>query len=332
MAFRTIGSFVAPTFWRPIWQFGFAALCLTGLGNATALAQDARGESQHVIFLSQRGGAAELYLLDLNSRQVSQLTNTGRGHTAPSLARAGRGVVFAAREGSHYELFAASISQAWRSRRPQLVGMQRLTINTVDEVSPSVSADGSFIAFASGDGIEFMTAGGGARQVLVPASDATREYCPAISPDGNQVAFISNRENGRTNTDEVWVLERATGALRQLTRDAQPVGGLSWSADGQKLAFTTTNTVTKLTGVAIVELANGLATGAYRVVSEQGDSNPSLSARGDRLLMTSWRDGDAELYLLNLNDGQTTRLTFSAGLDDGAVFVPTNSGMPTRLP
>ena len=320
MAFRTIGSFIAPTFWR----LGFAALCLAGLGSATAFAQDARGESQHVVFVSQRGGAAELYLLDLNSHQVSQLTNTGRGHSAASLARAGRGLVFAAREGSHYELFGASISQAWRSRRPQLTAMQRLTINTFDEVSPSVSADGNFIAFASGDGIEFMTAGGGGRQVLLPASDAAREYCPAISPDGNQIAFISNR----TNTDEVWVLERVTGALRQLTRNAQPVGGLSWSADGQKLAFTTTNTVTKLTGIAIAELA----TGAFRVVSEQGDSNPSLSARGDRLLMTSWRDGDAELYLLNLNDGQTTRLTFSAGLDDGAVFVPTNGGMPTRLP
>ncbi len=327
MAFRMVGSAVGNFFAQSgnqlVQRLGVFALCLMALGN-TVFAQDARGESQHVIFLSQRGGAAELYLLDLNSRQVSQLTNTGRGHTAPSLARAGRGVVFAAREGSHYELFAASISQAWRTRRPQLTALNRLTINTLDEVSPTVSADGSFIAFASGDGIEFMTAGGGARQVLVPASDATREYCPAISPDGNQVAFISNR----SHADEVWVFERATSSLRQLTRDAQPVGGLSWSADGQKLAFTTANTVTRLTGVAIAELA----TGAYRVVSEQGDSNPSLSARGDRLLMTSWRDGDGELYLLNLNDGQTTRLTFSAGLDDGAVFVPSNSGMPTRLP
>ena len=327
MAFRIVGIFLAQLNRQLVQRLGVVALCLMvlvmTLGSA-AFAQDARGESQHVIFLSQRGGAAELYLLDLNSRQVSQLTNTGRGHMTPSLARAGRGVVFAAREGSHYELFAASISQAWRSRRPQLTAVNRLTINTFDEVSPSVSADGSFIAFASGDGIEFMTAGGGARQVLVPASDATREYCPAISPDGNQVAFISNR----SNTDEVWVFERATNSLRQLTSGAQPVGGLSWSADGQKLAFTTTNTVNKLTGIAIAELA----TGAFQVVSEQGDSNPSLSARGDRLLMTSWRDGDTELYLLNLNDGQTTRLTFSAGLDDGAVFVPTNGGMPARLP
>ncbi len=314
------------SFWEPrLLRYGFIALCLLMMmsGSAT-FAQDARGESQHVIFVSQRGGTAELYLLDLNSRHVSQLTNSGRGHLAPSLARAGRGLVFAAREGSHYELFGASISQAWRSRRPQLTGVQRLTINTFDEVSPSVSADGNFIAFASGDGIEFMTANAGARQVLVPARETSREYCPAISPDGNQVAFISNR----TNTDEVWVFERATNSLRQLTRDAQPVGGLSWSADGQKLAFTTSNTVTKLTGIAIAELA----TGAFRVVTEQGDSNPSLSARGDRLLMTSWRDGDTELYLLDLNSGQTTRLTFNAGLDDGAVFVPSASEMPRRLP
>ena len=300
------------------------ALCVgAGWRAGAAQAQDTRGESQYAVFVSQRGGAAELYALDLRSRQVSQLTNTGRGHLAPALAANASGVVYAARAGSHYEIFTASLSQAWRTRRPLLTATNRLTINAFDEISPSVSADGSFVTFASGDGIEFMTAGGGARQVLLPASETARDYGPAISPDGNQVAFISNRANG----DEIWTLNRVSGELRQLTRGAQPMGGLSWSYDGQKLAFTTGNTETKLTGVAIAELA----TGAYRVVSERGDSNPALAARGDRLLMTSLRDGDPELYLLELNSGQTTRLTFSAGLDDGAVFVPT-AELPRRLP
>jgi Tol biopolymer transport system component len=47
--------------------------------------------------------------------------------------------------------------------------------------------------------------------------------------------------------------------------------------------------------------------------------------------MTSVRDGDPELYLLDLNSGQATRLTHSAGLDDGAIFLP-SFGMPTRQP
>ena len=303
----------------PLWSCAILGLlcCLS------VSAQDTRSDSQYAVFVSQRGGVAELYLLDLNTRQVSQLTNSGRGHSAPALAANARGLVYAAREGSSYELFTAAISQAWRTRRPQLTALNRLTINTTDEVSPSLSADGSLLVFASGDGLEFMAASGGARQVLLPASENIRDFAPTISPDGNQVAFISNR----TNTDEIWVLNRVTGELRALTSGAQPMGGLNWSADGQRLAFTTGNTESKLTGVAVVEFA----TGAFRVVSEQGDSNPAFAPRGDRLLMTSVRDGDSEIYLLDLKGGQATRLTYSAGLDDGAVFLPTNE-MPRRLP
>jgi TolB protein len=300
----------------------FVALALA-LFAPCAQAQDARGESQYAMFVSQRGGTAELYLLDLGTRQVSQLTHTGRGHLSAALALKGNGVIYAAREGSNVELFMAALSPAWRTRRPQLAGIQRLTVNTFDEVSPSLSADGSFIAFASGDGIEFMTAGGGARQVLLPASEVARDYCPVISPDGTQIAFISNR----TQVEEIWVHHRVTGELRILTSGAQPMGGMNWSADGRKLAFTTGNTDSKLPGVAIADIA----TGAYRVVSALGDSNPAFAPRGDRLLMTSVRDGDPELYLLDLNSGQATRLTHSAGLDDGAIFLP-SFGMPARQP
>jgi Tol biopolymer transport system component len=289
-----------------------------------AWAQDQNNENQYAIFVSQRGGTAELYLLNLQTRAVSQLTNTGRGHLAPVLARKTNSVVFAAREGGQYEIFTAGISYAWRTRRPQLTMPNRLTINTFDEVSPSFSADGALVVFASGDGIEFMTASGGARQLLVAATEAARDYCPVLSPDGNQVAFISTR----TNAEEIILFDRTTNTLRQLTSGAHPVGGLSWSADGQKLAFTTAHTDSKLTGVAIVEIA----TGAYRVVSEHGDSSPTFSPRGDKLLMTSTRDGDPEIYLFDLNNSQATRLTFSAGPDDGAIFIPSPGSVPRRLP
>ena len=75
-------------------------------------------------------------------------------------------------------------------------------------------------------------------------------------------------------------------------------------------------------------------TGAFRVLTSQGDFNGSLSARGDRMLFTSTRDGDAELYLLNVGSGSAERLTISPGADDGAVFVaePIRPSPPSRRP
>lgn len=133
------------------------------------------------------------------------------------------------------------------------------------------------------------------------------------------------------------VAGRRTGLLRFINTTAQPVsfysgvgtvtvakviGGLSWSADARRIVFTTTATNSKLSGIAVAEVE----TGSFRVLTDGNDFNASFSARGDRLVFTSMRDGNAELYPLNLNAGGVERLTNNMGLDDGAVFV----GEPAR--
>jgi len=141
---------------------GIAVLLATVLcalaASIVALGQEARGDENYAIFVSQRNGAAELYLIDLGTHQVSQLTNTGRGHLTPSIA-ANRAIVFASREGSNYELFSGSLGTAWRTRRPTITGLNRLTINTSDETGTSITREGDTMAFVSGNGIEIMTAG-----------------------------------------------------------------------------------------------------------------------------------------------------------------------------
>ncbi|MDX2033535.1 MAG: hypothetical protein SF339_22855 [Blastocatellia bacterium] len=297
-----------------------AGVLLVAVVAMAAVAQD-RNEG-YAIFVSQRSGAAELFLLNLNTRQVSQLTSSGRGHLAASVASGGRSVVFAAREGASYEIFSGTMSANWRTRRPAFIGMSRLTVNTTEEVSPSVTANGGMLAFVSGDGIETMLANGGGRQVVVPSTEQHSDLCPAISPDGSQIAFLSNRSGGY----EIWLYARSNGALRRLTTGAAAIGGLSWSADGAQLAFTTVATASKLSGIA---LANA-TTGSFQILTESNDFNPSISARGDRLLFTSMRGGDSEIYLLTVATGAVERLTNAPGLDDGAVFL-TDPARPARV-
>jgi len=304
-----------------------AALFCVLAASVVAFAQEAKGEETYAIFVSQRSGAAELYLLDLSTRQVSQLTNTGRGHLTPSVASssAGRTVVFASREGSNYELFSGSLGAAWRTRRPTITGLNRLTVNTSDETGTSITREGDTMAFVSGNGIEIMTAGGTGRQLAIPANEQYNDFAPAISPDGTRIAFVSNRAGAY----DIWLYTQATGDFRQLTHDAKAAGGLSWSADGRQIVFNTT-TDNDASGIAMADTD----TGSFRLLTNKGDFNGSLSARGDRMLFTSTRDGDAEIYLLNVGSGSVERLTFSAGADDGAVFVtePVRPGPPTRRP
>jgi TolB protein len=170
------------------------------------------------------------------------------------------------------------------------------------------------IAFASGFGIEMIATFGASRQIVVPVSEQYNDFNPVISPDGTRIAFVSNRGGAY----EIWLFARATGGLRQLTNGAAVLGGLSWSADSKQLACTTTSPTTGASGIAVVDSE----TGNFRVLTESNDSNPSLSATGERIIFTSTRDGDAELYLMNINTGKTDRLTNNRGIDDNAVFLP----------
>lgn len=302
---------------------GIAVLLFALAASVVVLAQEAASNENYAIFVSQRNGAAELYLLDLNTRQVSQLTNTGRGHLTPAVSDS-REMVFASREGSNYELFSASLGTALRTRRPTITGINRLTMNFSDETAASITRDGRSIAFVSGNGIEIMASVGAGRQVVIPASEQSIDFAPAISPDGTRIAFVSNRGGAY----DLWVYTRANGELRQLSRGAKASGGLKWSADGKQIVFNTTATSSESSGIALADADSG----GFRVLTEKGDFNGALSLRGDRLLFTSTRDGDAELYLLTLGTGTAERLTFSAGVDDGAAFVaePVRQGKPMR--
>lgn len=295
-----------------VWRLA-AALAILLIGPAIVFGQERGSDERFAVFVSQRNGAAELFMIDLETRQVSQLTNTGRGHLSPTIASDSRQIAFAARTGSSFELFRGELGIAWRTRRPTIVGLNRLTINPMDETSPSLSSDANWLAFSSGHGIELMRANGAGRQIVVPVQQVFVDVNPVISPDGTQIAFVSNR----SGAFEIWLYRRTTGELRQLTSNAAALGGLSWSADSTRIAFTTAATDSKLRGIAIADAAGG----TFQVLTDQNDSNPSISARGDRLIFTSMRDGDAELYLLNIASGRVDRLTRSMGVDDSAVFV-----------
>jgi tricorn protease-like protein len=70
---------------------------------------------------------------------------------------------------------------------------------------PTLSPDGSEIAFVSGGDIWTVPAAGGAASLLV--TDPATEGRPFYSPDGRELAFTSNR-GGAAN---VYVLTLATG-------------------------------------------------------------------------------------------------------------------------
>src|SRR5205814_10095231 len=62
----------------------------------------------------------------------------------------------------------------------------------------------------------------------------TRDSAPRWSPDGAQLAFLSDRAGGER---QLYVMSVRGGEPRQLTSLAAHAGTGSWSPDGRKIAF-----------------------------------------------------------------------------------------------
>ncbi|HEY3950754.1 S41 family peptidase [Phenylobacterium sp.] len=163
--------------------------------------------------------------------------------------------------------------------------------------TPTLSPDGSEIAFASGGDIWTVPAAGGTARLLV--TDPATEDRPIYSPDGRQMAFTSTR-NGAPN---IYVMTLATGQVRRLTWSDATEQLDAWSADGRWIYFSSgANDVARQTDVFRVAASGGtpLEVSRERFLAEF-NSAPSpdgatvaLIAKGNSGVQW-WRNGHAHI-------------------------------------
>jgi Tol biopolymer transport system component len=60
------------------------------------------------------------------------------------------------------------------------------------------------------------------------------------------------------------------------------------------------------------------------------DAEATVSPKGDKIVFTTLRDGDPEIYTMNLDGSDQTRLTFEKGYDGGPFFSPDGSKIVFR--
>ncbi len=160
---------------------------------------------------------------------ISQVTDFPEQTSYPSLSPDGRTVLYVRYVGGRSHIFS----------QPPVFGAEATDLSAAsaaDDTQPSFSPDGRQIAFRSerdGGGLYLMPARGGAARRLTDFG-----FNPAWSPDGREIAFGTKNivsPQIRTTESEVFRVDVATGALRQVTAGdaAQP----SWSPDGRRIAY-----------------------------------------------------------------------------------------------
>jgi len=198
-------------------------------------------------------------------------------------------------------------------------GVTRLTNSSADEGYPAWSPDGRTISFDSDrtgnfDVFAMNPDGSNARPLTKhPARDVSATW----SPDGSTIVFMSDREPGGFDAYEA--APDPTAPATRVTRT-----GSTWfpvfSPDGTRLAFHV--------GRDLHTLAR--AGGDPRRLTSDPDNGmyPSWSPDGKRIAFMSWRSGRTELFTMNADGSDQTKLLT---LDKGDAIDPRWSPDGSRI-
>ncbi|HZQ55334.1 MAG TPA: protein kinase [Bryobacteraceae bacterium] len=180
-----------------------------------------------------------------------------------------------------------------------------ITKTTREALQPAISPDSKRIAFTVSErdfDLQQLSVTDPVLQPLI--TSALNELSPAWSPVNSQLAFVTDR----TGTEQIWVKsvdegwERPLVSARDLGRSwVSSFGELSFSADGQRLAFTATHA-----GAHAIYLFNYAGGPLVQLLSqiEEGRS-PSWSPDGNSLAFALNRNGQWWLATAS-SSGNTT--------------------------
>jgi len=250
-------------------------------------------------------GVSDIYLLDLLTRQTRRLTSDNLKIHGLAWESEGHGVVFSSNRGGGFSLWRLGLNE--EKPTPLPFGGRH-----VDWVA--VSRTSNRLLYQ-----EWMASCGLLRLDLssalsTPGLDLAGsmrfDWDPELSPDGQKMAFLSDR----SGSAEVWVSDKNGDHRLQITS----FGGayaktVKWSPDGQRLALTAPPA-----GHFDVFVADPNGAGITRLTFEESDDySPAWSPDGQSLYFASNRSGKWEIWVMSRegkHPRQITRKGAKAGL------------------
>ncbi len=152
---------------------------------------------------------------------------------------------------------------------------------------------------------------------LTNATEGSTHESPAWSPDGTRIAFShQDRTTGREKG--IYVIN-ADGSNRVRLTNSDGLGedyAPSWSPDGSKIAYHTTNS-----NIPQIMVINSDGSNPQQLTDFQTSQNPQWSPDGTKIVFESNRyelgNARKEIYVMNADGSNATRLTFNPDTDDG---------------
>jgi serine/threonine protein kinase/Tol biopolymer transport system component len=191
-------------------------------------------DGRQLMFTSNRAGNLDLWIMDLASGRMRQITDDAAQDWDPGFSPDGQRIVWSSDRNGHLEIWAANADGS---------GARQLSNDGADAENPTFTPDGEWVVYWSANPDQ-----PGVWKIRADGSDATQLakgafVQPEVSPDGRYAAYLFlELEKLRTL---IRVCEVSTGDLVPFEVEvATPtgsekiiIGRLRWMPDGSALAF-----------------------------------------------------------------------------------------------
>jgi TolB protein len=248
-----------------------------------------------IAFVSTRTGNKEVYMMDYDGFNVTEITRNGSINLNPAFSPDRQNIIYTSYRSGNPDLY---IRRIFSGKEAPISSRTGLNITGAwaphgDRIALAMSKDGNtqiYLIDRKGREISRLT------------NDDAIDISPSWSPDGSHIAFVSDREG----TPQIYIMNADGTDIKMVTKSGDYNVGPSWSPKGDRILYSRMESG----GFQIYSIKPD-GSGDTRLTTEGRNEYPHWSPDGRFITFTSNRDGKESIYVMR-GDG-TSQIKVSRG-------------------
>ncbi|MEW5899910.1 MAG: Tol-Pal system beta propeller repeat protein TolB [Acidobacteriota bacterium] len=246
-----------------------------------------------IVFISNRDGNEELYLMDYDGQNQTRLTFNKIIDYMPAWSADGKKIAYTSYKNLNAGLYILDLE----------AGKITPVSTRGTNFSPSFSADGKKMVFSStmdGNSEIYMASADGKNIKRLTFNEAI-DASPSWSPTSREIAFVSDR----SGTPQIYIMDAEGSNVRRVSFGGTYHDAPAWSPTGDRIVYV--SRVENIFDLYVLNLRNNQI--VKLTESNARNESPSWSPDGRHIIFASNLDGSMQLYTIDYDATNLRRLT-----------------------